>query len=128
MFVTGVCFPRNGRHGNGRSTLLPHCAAAVHHGGSGTVHASLAAGAPTLVCSVFADQPFWGHRCRALGVGDTFPFKKLDERQLLAGLRSVLEPGIAVAAGELASRMAEEDPLAEAVAAIERAPEKAFPV
>jgi len=102
-------------------SLLPRCAAAVHHGGSGTVHASLAAGVPTLVCSVFADQPFWGRRCRALGVGETFPFHKLDERRLSAGLRRVLEPGVADAAGALAARMAEEEPIARAIETVEGA-------
>lgn len=100
-------------------SLLPRCAAAVHHGGAGTVHTSLAAGTPTLICSVFADQPFWGHRCRALGVGETFPFKKLDERRLSAGLRAVLEPSVAKASSELAGRMSEEQPLERAIEAIE---------
>jgi UDP:flavonoid glycosyltransferase YjiC (YdhE family) len=56
-----------------------------------TARASLAAGVPTLVCSVFADQPYWGGLCRTLGVGMTFPFKRLDERRLTAGLRTVLD-------------------------------------
>jgi sterol 3beta-glucosyltransferase len=102
-------------------SLLPRCAAAVHHGGSGTVHASLAAGAPTLVCSVFADQPFWGHRCRDLGVGETFPFKRLDERRLTAGLRASLEPEVASAARDLAARMAEEEPMPAAIETVETA-------
>jgi hypothetical protein len=37
--------------------LLRHCSAAVHHGGAGTLAASLRAGLPTMVCSVWADQP-----------------------------------------------------------------------
>lgn len=101
--------------------LLPRCAAAVHHGGSGTVHASLAAGTPTLVCSVFADQPFWGSRCRALAVGDTFPFKRLDERRLAAGLRRALGDGTRARARELARQMAAEEPMPRAIAAIEEA-------
>lgn len=105
-------------------SLLPRCAAAVHHGGSGTVHASLAAGAPTLVCSVFADQPFWGRRCRALGVGETFPFHKLDERRLSAGLSTVLEGRVADAARALAAEMEQEEPIADAIEAIERSCEQ----
>jgi sterol 3beta-glucosyltransferase len=100
-------------------SLLPRCRAAVHHGGAGTVHASLAAGVPTLVCSVFADQPFWGHRCRVLGVGDTFPFKRFDRRHLTAGLDKVLDDGSRAKARELAQRIAAEEPLSRAVAAIE---------
>jgi UDP:flavonoid glycosyltransferase YjiC (YdhE family) len=101
--------------------LFPRCAAAVHHGGSGTVHASLAAGTPTLVCSVFADQPFWGHRCRQLGVGDTFAFKRLDERRLTTALRTVLDEPVRARARRLSERMAIERPLPIAIEHIENA-------
>lgn len=42
--------------------LFPLCAAVVHHGGAGSTTASTRAGAPTMVCSVLCDQPFWGER------------------------------------------------------------------
>jgi UDP:flavonoid glycosyltransferase YjiC (YdhE family) len=100
-------------------SLLPRCAAAVHHGGAGTTAASAAAGVPTLVCSVVADQAFWGARCRALGIGDTLPLKKLDARRLVAGLRRVLRPDVAARARQVARRMAEEDGVAGAVTFIE---------
>jgi sterol 3beta-glucosyltransferase len=90
-------------------SLLPRCRAAVHHGGAGTVAASLGAGIPTLVCSVFGDQRFWGARSRSLGVGDTFPFAKLDTRRLTNGLETVFAPQIADRARKVASRIAEED-------------------
>ena len=99
--------------------LMPICAATVHHGGAGTVHAGFAAGTPTLVCSVFADQPFWGARGRALGVGDTLPFKRLGERRLTASLRAVLAPDVVARARELAVRMAAERPLDNAIEMIE---------
>jgi sterol 3beta-glucosyltransferase len=102
-------------------SLLPRCVAAVHHGGSGTVHASLAAGVPTLVCSVFADQPYWGRRCRALGVGDTFPFKRLDQGRLTAGLEMVMNKRVRSNAADLARRIAVDEPLPRAFAAIEGA-------
>jgi sterol 3beta-glucosyltransferase len=96
-------------------SLLPRCAAAVHHGGAGTTHASLAAGTPTLICSVFADQPFWGSRCRSLGVGATFPFARLNARRLTSGLRAVLDRRVAARAREIAQRMADEDGIGAAV-------------
>jgi UDP:flavonoid glycosyltransferase YjiC (YdhE family) len=101
-------------------SLLPRCSAAVHAGGSGTTAASAAAGTPTLICSVWWDQPFWGARCRALGIGDTFPFTKLDVHRLVEGLRTVLRPEVAVRAKEVARRMADEDGVASAVAVIEQ--------
>jgi sterol 3beta-glucosyltransferase len=100
-------------------SLLPRCAAAVHHGGAGTTAASAAAGIPTLVCSVVADQAFWGARCRALGIGDTFPFKRLNTRRLVAALCRVLRPDVGTRAEQVARRMAEEDGVAGAVAFIE---------
>jgi sterol 3beta-glucosyltransferase len=100
-------------------SLLPRCRAAVHHGGAGTVIASLGAGVPTLVCSVFADQPFWGARCRSLGVGDTFPFAKLDAQRLTKGLEAVLAPRIAELARGLGRRITEEDGLRGSLAVVE---------
>jgi sterol 3beta-glucosyltransferase len=97
-------------------SLLPRCAAVVHHGGAGTTAAGLAAGAPTLICSVFGDQPFWGERCRVLGVGESLPFAKLDVPRLTAALRTVLSPAAAVRAREMATRMAGEDGVGSAVA------------
>jgi sterol 3beta-glucosyltransferase len=101
-------------------SLLPRCAAAVHHGGAGTTAASAAAGIPTLVCSVLADQPFWGERCRKLGIGGTFPFTKLDARRLTDGLRAVLNPRVAARAEEVARRMGEEDGVSATVEYLER--------
>ncbi len=43
--------------------------AIVHHGGAGTTAAAFRAGTPQLVCPFFGDQPFWGRRVAALGVG-----------------------------------------------------------
>jgi sterol 3beta-glucosyltransferase len=100
-------------------SLLPRCAAAVHHGGAGTIHASLAAGTPTLVCSVFFDQPFWGAQCRRLGVGATIPFAKLDAKNLTRGLRTVLDGKVAARARDVAGRMANENGIKTAVAHLE---------
>jgi sterol 3beta-glucosyltransferase len=100
-------------------SLLPRCTAAVHHGGAGTTHTSLAAGTPTLVCSVFFDQSFWGSQCQRLGVGDTFPFARLNARRLTDGLRGVLDSRVAARAKEVAQCMADEDGIGAAVAHLE---------
>ena len=60
--------------------LFPHMAAVVHHGGAGTTAAGLRAGKPTVVCPFFGDQPFWGARVAALGVGP----KPIPQRLLTA--------------------------------------------
>jgi sterol 3beta-glucosyltransferase len=83
--------------------LLRTCSAAVHHGGAGTLAASLRAGLPTMVCSVWADQPFWGKRVEALGAGAHVPFKRLDRSRLEAGIRKLLSDPVrerAAALGE----------------------------
>lgn len=74
--------------------LLPHCRAAVHHGGAGTTAASLRAGCPTLICSVWNDQPWWGELVVRRGVGAHVPFRKLDRQRLSSGLQAVLDPDV----------------------------------
>lgn len=48
--------------------LFPRMAAVVHHGGSGTTGAALAAGRPQVVCPFGADQPHWAASMQAQGV------------------------------------------------------------
>jgi UDP:flavonoid glycosyltransferase YjiC (YdhE family) len=70
--------------------VLPRCRAAVHHGGAGTTAASLEAGLPTVVCSVFADQPFWGARIVDLRVGAHLRFQDLSAETLEAVVRTAV--------------------------------------
>jgi sterol 3beta-glucosyltransferase len=49
--------------------LFPQMAAIVHHGGAGTTGAALRSGVPSVVVPFSFDQPFWGNRVAALGVG-----------------------------------------------------------
>jgi UDP:flavonoid glycosyltransferase YjiC (YdhE family) len=51
------------------SWLFPRMRAVVHHGGAGTTGAGLRAGVPSIVTPFVADQPNWGRRVEALGVG-----------------------------------------------------------
>jgi sterol 3beta-glucosyltransferase len=100
--------------------LFPQCAAAVHHGGAGTAAAALGAGLPAVVASVFADQPFWGERLVALGVGVHLPFKRLDAGSLERALRRALAPEMKDAARRLGEAMrAEPDATPGIVARIE---------
>ncbi|MDR3715263.1 MAG: hypothetical protein P4L51_20855 [Puia sp.] len=39
---------------------MPHCSAAIIHGGIGTVAAALHSGTPIIVVSILADQPVNG--------------------------------------------------------------------
>lgn len=49
--------------------LFPRVACVLHHGGSGTTHASLRSGVPQIVVPHTLDQYFWGARAHAVGVG-----------------------------------------------------------
>jgi len=49
--------------------LLPCCALALHHGGSGTVATCLRAAIPQIVLPLFFDQPSWAERVEYTGVG-----------------------------------------------------------
>lgn len=53
--------------------VLPHVAALVCHGGSGTVLAALGAGIPLVVVPLFADQPENARRIAAAGAGIALP-------------------------------------------------------
>jgi UDP:flavonoid glycosyltransferase YjiC (YdhE family) len=88
--------------------VLPRCRAAVHHGGAGTTAAALLAGRPALVCSVFADQPFWGSRVARLGAGAHVRLASLSERTLEGGLVRVLAPDVGRRAGVLGNRLRTE--------------------
>jgi UDP:flavonoid glycosyltransferase YjiC (YdhE family) len=93
--------------------VLPRCRVAVHHGGAGTTMASVSAGVPTLICSVFADQPFWGRRLQKLGVGGHLPFAEMSQSRLEDGLRPLLHPAVAARAAELAAAVHGEPDAAE---------------
>ncbi|MEV0296029.1 glycosyltransferase [Nocardia sp. NPDC050710] len=72
--------------------VFPRCAAAVHHGGIGTLFESLRAGLPTLVCSVSFEQPMWGAQVERLGVGAHLKFTQLSAARLEQGVASLLTP------------------------------------
>ncbi|QFG27214.1 glycosyltransferase family 1 protein [Actinomadura sp. WMMB 499] len=101
--------------------LFPRTAAVVHHGGAGTTAAGLRAGAPTVVCPFFGDQPYWGERVAALGAGPPpLPFRTLTVPRLAARIRAAVEdPDIADRAEHLGRRIHAEDGLARAQEALE---------
>jgi sterol 3beta-glucosyltransferase len=109
--------------------LFPECSAVVHHGGAGTTFTATSAGLPAVVCSVFADQPFWGVRIERLGVGVHLPFKKLNAASLETAMARILEPDVRNAAAGLGKNLsAEPDATPSIVALLERlgaAPRKA---
>lgn len=88
--------------------VLPRCRVAIHHGGAGTTAASISAGLPTLVCSLTADQPFWGAQLARLGAGAHIRFAALDAARLEHGLRQLMRPEATERARALADAMRNE--------------------
>ena len=100
--------------------LFPRMAAVIHHGGSGTTHSALRAGKPSIVMPFAGDQAFWADRLRRLGVAPAaLPAASPDTAALAAALDFVARETVVARAAELGRRMASEDGLAAAVAAIE---------
>jgi sterol 3beta-glucosyltransferase len=99
--------------------LLPRTAAVVHHGGVGTVAAALRAGVPQVVRPFVGDQPFWAERLHRLGVAPAPLTGRLTTDRLAAAITAASDS--ATEARALAGRMAAEDGIANAVAAIEDA-------
>lgn len=60
-----LCVP----HALPHERLFPRVAAAVHHGGAGTVMAAARAGIPQVVVPHLLDQYYWGRQVRRLGIG-----------------------------------------------------------
>ncbi|MEU7767448.1 glycosyltransferase [Nocardia sp. NPDC049190] len=89
--------------------VFPHCAAAVHHGGVGTLFESLRAGLPTLVCSVSFEQPMWGGQVERLGVGAHIRFTQLTADRLEQGVASILARERRIRAGDFARTLNTDD-------------------
>ena len=103
--------------------LFPRMAAVVHHGGAGTTAAGLRAGKPTVVCSFFGDQPYWGVRVARLGVGPArIPRNRLSVKLLEKRIRqAVSDAGMRERAVALGEKLRAEDGVSRAVEHVSRA-------
>ena len=108
--------------------VLPHAAAVLCHGGSGTVLGSLAAGVPLVVAPMFADQPDNAARIAAVGAGLALPTRSDSVQDLRHALTRVLaEESFRVAARRLAAEIAGLPLVNEAAVEIERLARGAVP-
>ncbi|KAM7274512.1 hypothetical protein ACFE04_016378 [Oxalis oulophora] len=110
--------------------LFPQCTAVVHHGGAGTTAAGLKAACPTSIVPFFGDQPFWGERVHARGVGPApIPVEEFSLKKLVDAINFMLDPEeliynklafftqVKTRAVELAKAMENEDGVTGAVKA-----------
>jgi UDP:flavonoid glycosyltransferase YjiC (YdhE family) len=103
--------------------LFPRMAAVVHHGGAGTTAAGLRASVPSIIVPFFGDQPFWGQRVAALGVGpQPIPRKNLTAEALAHAIQiAVSDAQMQRKAAELGEKIRAEDGIGAAVKQIEMA-------
>ncbi|XP_020551612.1 sterol 3-beta-glucosyltransferase UGT80B1 isoform X2 [Sesamum indicum] len=101
--------------------LFPRCAAAIHHGGSGSTAAALHAGIPQVICPFILDQFYWAERMFWLGVASE-PLKsssllpdKGDEscileaaNMLVGAINYALSPEVKLHAKQIAKRISTE--------------------
>ncbi|XP_012085158.1 sterol 3-beta-glucosyltransferase UGT80A2 isoform X3 [Jatropha curcas] len=98
--------------------LFLRCKAVVHHGGAGTTAAGLKAACPTTIVPFFGDQPFWGERVYARGVGpQPIPVDEFSLPKLIDAIKIMLDPKVKERAIELAKAMENEDGVTGAVKA-----------
>ncbi len=98
------------------AAVLPRCAAAVHHGGAGTVHAVVRAGLPSVVVPFLADQPFWGELLHRRGLAARpVPARRCTAARLGAAFGELPERTAVRAVGE---RIAAEDGCGAALAVL----------
>jgi sterol 3beta-glucosyltransferase len=75
--------------------LFPRVAATVHHGGMGTTAEGFRAGVSMVIVPFFADQPYWGRRAHALGVGPPpIPSQDLTAERLAGAMREAITPAL----------------------------------
>jgi sterol 3beta-glucosyltransferase len=101
--------------------LFLQCKAVVHHGGAGTTAAGLKAACPTTIVPFFGDQPFWGDRVHARGLGPPpIPVDQFVLQKLVDAIKFMMEPAVKEKAVELAKAMESEDGVTGAVRAFLR--------
>jgi UDP:flavonoid glycosyltransferase YjiC (YdhE family) len=100
-----------------QAALMPHVAAMVCHGGSGTVTMGLAGGVPMAVVPLFADQPWNAERVAAIGAGIALAPEGL-ERLGEAVHTLIADPTYAIVARRVAAEIGALPPVDAAVATV----------
>ncbi|HTN67395.1 MAG TPA: glycosyltransferase [Burkholderiaceae bacterium] len=101
--------------------LFPRTAMVIHHGGSGTSHSAAKAGVPSVVIPFAGDQFFWADRLARLGVAaKAVNGKRLQRSELARSIAFADRGEVRARANALASAMATENGVQDAVTAIEK--------
>lgn len=101
--------------------LMPRCALAIHHGGSGTTHSTCRAGIPGVIVPFAGDQFFWGARLRRAGVMQhVLAGKSITSVQLRDAIAHASSADAKAHAAQLGERMRHEHGCRAAVGLVER--------
>lgn len=101
--------------------LLPRCAMAIRHGGSGTTHSACRAGIPSVIVPFAGDQFFWNARLRDAGVmAHALKGASITAQGLGAAVAYADSDRARQHAARLGRQMQDEDGCATAVAWVER--------
>jgi sterol 3beta-glucosyltransferase len=101
-------------------SLFPRCSCVIHHGGAGTTHTTLESGTPSIICSTYGDQPFWGERITDLNIGRHIPFPALTKENLKQAIQELNDNSVRSRAAEIGKRIKAEKGLDDALAWIEQ--------
>lgn len=88
-----------------QQALFAKVSAVIHHGGAGTTTAAARAGAPQVIIPQAADQPYWGGRVAALGIGSALESPSPTVASLSAALESALHASTVSRAAAIASEV-----------------------
>lgn len=101
--------------------IFPHCAAVVHHGGSGTTHSATWSGCPSIVVPFTDEQYFWAMALYRLGIAcKPIWYTHTTHEKLAERIRSVLKSQKAhQRANLLGEQIRQEDGILQAVGFIE---------
>jgi UDP:flavonoid glycosyltransferase YjiC (YdhE family) len=103
-----------------QADVMPHAAAMVGHGGSGSTLIAMAAGVPLAVVPFFADQPANAERIAELGAGIALPRGPAAVPRLRDAIEALLhDRTYQRRAGVVAADVAELPPVDDAVAVLE---------
>ena len=102
--------------------LFPRLAAAIHHGGSGTIATAARAGIPQIIIPHHMDQFYWGHRIRVSGLGPKpVPLRKLRPERLASAIRRCIsDEKLRERCKAAAAKIEDRDGLGETVRILER--------
>lgn len=102
-----ICFLHSCNH----ELVFPSCSLIVHHGGSGTTHAAVQAGIPSLVVEHFGDQLIWGKELKRLGLAKhLLHIRNLTAKRLAKAVKeSLSKPELMRNAADASIRMLSEN-------------------